>query len=277
MVYASRMVILERNRQFRLKMGLLRRALRRQNYGTKSVTSSGVAVKSKAERIIADYFSKNNLSYQYEPTVRTKPFKLITGTIKPDFLLPNYGVYVEFWGLINSSTGKDYARTMRWKMAQYHRMGIKFISLYPNDLEDLDAAFRYKFKKVTGFDLSTKPSVIGTTPSPEFRQRLVTSRPVGVTVLGATQIAVSLLLLLPSLILVTLLGTTAFVLAILSILSLTSAIALFSGKNSGRILMMASAVANIISIVGIPWSLIVLRYLTRPGVIAYFKQPIRRV
>jgi len=129
MVYASRMVILERNRQFRLKMGLLRRALRRQNYGTKSVTSSGVAVKSKAERIIADYFSKNNLSYQYEPTVRTKPFKLITGTIKPDFLLPNYGVYVEFWGLINSSTGKDYARTMRWKMAQYHRMGIKFISL----------------------------------------------------------------------------------------------------------------------------------------------------
>jgi len=115
-----------------MKMGL-RRLLGRSNYGITSVTSRGVVVKSKAERIIADYFSKNNLSYQYEPTVRTKPFKLITGTIKPDFLLPNYGVYVEFWGLINSSTGKDYARTMRWKMAQYHRMGIKFISLYPND------------------------------------------------------------------------------------------------------------------------------------------------
>ena|SRR5712691_5833411 len=256
-----------------MKMGL-RRLLGRSNYGITSVTSRGVVVKSKAERIIADYFSKNNLSYLYEPTVRTKPFKFITGTIKPDFLLPNYGVYVEFWGLINSSKGKDYVRTMRWKMAQYHQMGIRFISLYPNDLEDLDAAFRYKFKKVTGFDLSAKPSVIENVPSREFPESLVTSRPFGVTVLGAIQIAVSLLLLLPSLILVELLGQTASVLTILSILSLIPAIALFAGKNSARILMMASAVANIISIVGIPWSLIVLRYLTRPGVIAYFKQPI---
>ena len=36
---------------------------------------------------------------------------------------------------------------MKWKMEQYRRNGIKFVSLYPGELSDLDAAFRPKLER----------------------------------------------------------------------------------------------------------------------------------
>jgi hypothetical protein len=47
---------------------------------------------------------------------------------------------------------------MRWKMAQYHRNKIKFISLYPDNLRNLDWVFRAKFREVVGVDLPGRPS-----------------------------------------------------------------------------------------------------------------------
>ena len=35
-------------------------------------------------------------------------------------------------------------------MAQYHRNGIRFVSLYPSNLNNLDAAFRAKLEKAAG-------------------------------------------------------------------------------------------------------------------------------
>jgi len=42
---------------------------------------------------------------------------------------------------------------MRWKMAQYHRNNITFISIYPSNLSNLDYYFRKKFREVKGFNL----------------------------------------------------------------------------------------------------------------------------
>jgi len=42
------------------------------------------------------------------------------------------------------------------KMARYHDLGIKFISIYPDNMKNLDWGFRKKFKKVTGKDLPRK-------------------------------------------------------------------------------------------------------------------------
>jgi hypothetical protein len=48
---------------------------------------------------------------------------------------------------------------MRWKMAQFHKNEIRFISIYPENLPypfsgcDFDRLFRYKFQKVTGIAL----------------------------------------------------------------------------------------------------------------------------
>lgn len=63
----------------------------------------------------------------------------------PDFYLPNYGVYVEYWGLVDAEdawTGERYERNMRKKMALYYRNQVKFISIYPSNLENLDWIFR---------------------------------------------------------------------------------------------------------------------------------------
>ena len=124
---------------------------RREAYGQPAVTQRGEVVRSNSERVIADYFTRSGIRYVYEkPAMSRWGFKRIS---RPDFYLPDYGVFVEFWGLVDvpdGSTRSRYERSMRWKMAQYHRNGIRFVSLYPRDLDNLDTAFRYKLEQATG-------------------------------------------------------------------------------------------------------------------------------
>src|SRR5262249_23944030 len=79
---------------------------------------------------------------------------------RPDFFLPQYNLVIEYWGLVdspNSRTRNEYVRTMRWKMAQYHRNNIRFVSIYPSNMQNLDYYFRRKFREVMGFDLPASP------------------------------------------------------------------------------------------------------------------------
>jgi len=127
-----------------------------REYGVKSVTAKGEEVRSIAERRIADYFERNNINYVYEREAKGKFlfFDYTVGT--PDFYLPDYKVYVEYWGLVDaddSRTRKRYVRNMKRKMAIYYQNNIKFISIYPRNLDNLDWIFRRKFKKATGFEL----------------------------------------------------------------------------------------------------------------------------
>ena len=124
---------------------------RRKAYGQPSVTQRGEVVRSNSERIIADYFTRTGIRYAYEqPAMSRWGFRRIS---RPDFYLPDYGTYVEFWGLVNlpnNAARSRYERTMRWKMAQYHRNGIRFVSLYPSELNNLDVAFQSKLRQATG-------------------------------------------------------------------------------------------------------------------------------
>jgi hypothetical protein len=109
----------------------------RKQYGTPSTTKLGVEVRSRAEQKIADYFDSINLRYD----------------------LPDYDVYVEYWGMLNVDNDYDrskYTRAMKYKMARYHDLGVKFISIYPDNIKNLDWIFRKKFKQVAGFDLPRK-------------------------------------------------------------------------------------------------------------------------
>lgn len=128
----------------------------KREYGVKSITERGEEVRSIAERKIADYFSENNINYVYEREAKTKGIFFDSRISSPDFYLPDYDVYVEYWGLVDSEdykTRKRYEKKMRWKMAQYYKNKIKFISIYPSNMENLDWIFRKKFKKVMGFEL----------------------------------------------------------------------------------------------------------------------------
>jgi hypothetical protein len=125
-------------------------------YGVTSVTLRGETVKSIGERRIADYFEKNNINYVYEQEAKGKALFFDYKISNPDFYLPDYGVYVEYWGLANADdnwTRAKYVKNMKRKMAIYYRNDIKFISIYPQNLENLDWIFRTKFRKTTGSEL----------------------------------------------------------------------------------------------------------------------------
>ncbi len=85
-------------------------------------TQRGETVRSNSERAIADYFSRNNIRYTYEqPAFNRWSGRRIS---RPDFCLPEYGIYVEYWGMVgaeDSGVRSRYERSMKWKMAKYHQ------------------------------------------------------------------------------------------------------------------------------------------------------------
>ncbi len=52
---------------------------------------------------------------------------------------------------------------MKWKMAKYHQNNIKFISIYPSNMSNLDWIFRAKFREAAGYNLPTR--IIAAVPS----------------------------------------------------------------------------------------------------------------
>jgi hypothetical protein len=130
-----------------------------KTYGGLTGTQRGETVRSNSERRIADYFYQNNVRYEYEQDAVNKwNHRRIS---RPDFYLPDYGIYVEYWGMLGAedhNVRTRYERNMKWKMAQYHQNDIKFISIYPKNLGNLDWIFRAKFREVAGYDLPARMS-----------------------------------------------------------------------------------------------------------------------
>ena len=128
-----------------------------KEYGTPSVTLMGQPVRSKGEKTIADYLTRHNVAYYYEAAATTNDWFIFKTKIsRPDFFLPQYNLFVEYWGLVDSvdaGTRDNYIRAMRWKMAQYYENNIRFVSIYPSNLSNLDHYFRKKFREVVGFNL----------------------------------------------------------------------------------------------------------------------------
>ena len=118
---------------------ILLHPFRRREYGRPSVTLRGEVVRSRSEKVIADWFYRKGIRYVYEHPAFDRKGSVIS---RPDFYLPDYGVYVEYWGLAGAE--RSYDRTMMWKTSQYQMNGVKVVFLYPVDLANLDAAFRSK-------------------------------------------------------------------------------------------------------------------------------------
>ncbi len=92
---------------------------------------------------------------------------------RPDFYLPQYNLFVEYWGLVDSPdprTRNNYVRAMRWKMAQYRKNNIRFISIYPSNLNNLDYNFKRKFSEAMGYNLSFSPTA---TACPTCHQQIL--------------------------------------------------------------------------------------------------------
>jgi len=116
----------------------------KKEYGHPSVTLMGELVRSRAEKVIADWFCRDGVRYAYEYPAFDQRGSVIS---RPDFYLPDYDLYVEYWGL--AGTGKEYDKTMRWKACQYRRNGVRVFSLYPDELTNLDGALGSRLGRTT--------------------------------------------------------------------------------------------------------------------------------
>lgn len=107
---------------------------------------------SKAEEKIAKYLERKNIKFFLHPVIKLPknfwffqiPF--INVKIRPDFFLPEYNIYVEYWGLINDPEYKK--RNFDFKKKIYKNNRVDFISLYPKNLNNLDWNFTQKLLEI---------------------------------------------------------------------------------------------------------------------------------
>lgn len=105
--------------------------LDRRNFETKVElqktirAKDGTLVQSDGERRIAEILNAENIRYRYD-----ERFRILDGyAIRPDFYLPEFDVYVEYWGMDTA----DYKIGMLKKQKLYQQEGKRLISLYPAD------------------------------------------------------------------------------------------------------------------------------------------------
>jgi DNA helicase-4 len=91
----------------------------------------GTAVRSIAERDIANFFITHGIAYQYEPEVNWCDFEDESQSYHPDFYLPAYDIYLEHWAVEEGQEvpswfdgdASKYLRTRKWKVKQFAKHG----------------------------------------------------------------------------------------------------------------------------------------------------------
>ena len=103
---------------------------------------------SKAEEKIADYFMRKNIIYNHHPEIKVpKPFWIfsipfVNLKLEPDFFLPEFDVFVEYWGMIDDPEYKKNSYDRKKRL--YDDNALEFISLYPKNMDNLDFVFTSK-------------------------------------------------------------------------------------------------------------------------------------
>ncbi len=86
----------------------------------------GTLVQSRGEQIITDELNFLGLEYRYD-----NRFRIIKGyAIRPDFYLPEFDLYIEYWGM---EENLDYRIGMLEKKKLYQQAGKCLLSLYSRD------------------------------------------------------------------------------------------------------------------------------------------------
>jgi len=119
--------------------------LERRNFETKVElqkkirAKDGTWVQSIGERMIFEILAAKNIRYRYD-----ERFRILDGyAIRPDFYLPEFDVYIEYWGM----TTADYKIGMLKKQQLYQQQGKKLVSLYPEDKPRIKQVLMDKLEK----------------------------------------------------------------------------------------------------------------------------------
>ena len=84
--------------------------------------------KSEGERKIAGFLDGNSIRYLYEPAVLLKGPYDKTRIWYLDFQLPEFAIYIEYFGLAGK---QDYDEGIKTKLSAYKRMQMDVIPFYP--------------------------------------------------------------------------------------------------------------------------------------------------
>lgn len=107
---------------------------------------------SEEEKKVADFFKKRKIIFELHPVLKLPKSLWIIDIpfsyhkIRPDFYLPEYNVYVEYWGMINNEEYKE--GIYKPKKGLYNRNMIELINLYPKNLNNLDRDFNQKLLEI---------------------------------------------------------------------------------------------------------------------------------
>jgi hypothetical protein len=120
--------------------------LDRRNFETKVElqkkirTQDGTWVQSDGERCICEILNAAKIKYRYD-----ERFRILDGyAIRPDFYLPEFDVYIEYWGMDTA----DYKIGMLKKQQLYQQQGKRLISLYPDDKPRMKTVLMDKLEKL---------------------------------------------------------------------------------------------------------------------------------
>ena len=102
-------------------------------------TVDEVAVQSRGERRIGNWLAAKGIAYRYDERM------VVAGglRIRPDFYLPEFDLYVEYWGMGTP----EYVANMRRKQVLYQREGKKLISLGYRDFDRLEQLLEEKLSR----------------------------------------------------------------------------------------------------------------------------------
>ncbi|MFX1390827.1 MAG: hypothetical protein ACFE9Z_12255 [Promethearchaeota archaeon] len=103
----------------------------------------GHIVKSKGELIIDNLLLHLNIKHEYENTI-----KIRGKNVKYDWYLPDYNVYIEYWGYY----GKKYMKRKQEKLDLYRKGRLKLISIEDEMLEDIHSNLKIELKKLTRYN-----------------------------------------------------------------------------------------------------------------------------
>ena len=102
-------------------------------------STNGTAVQSRGEKRIAEFLEAENIEYIYDERYRIAGDALV----RPDFYLPEFDVYIEYWGM----NTPEYVENMRRKKLLYQRAGKKLVSVSWEDDENLIEVLKSKLSR----------------------------------------------------------------------------------------------------------------------------------
>jgi hypothetical protein len=101
---------------------------------------AGFRVRSKAEKIIADFLTQSGIKFLYEP-----PLRVAGILMHPDFYLTDYALPYEHFGLHTEL----YLRAAELKIMRYYEAGAPFMYTTFNDEPDIEDVIVDKLAEAT--------------------------------------------------------------------------------------------------------------------------------